>query len=56
MVLVSNKSNGPRGAYLKGVAVMANVGEVIEADDFSDEWFLVKGDEVKPKPNISDKK
>ena len=36
---VTNISNGPRGAYLGGVLVMAEAGETIEADDFADEWF-----------------
>lgn len=39
MAKVTNISNGPRGAYLGGVLVMANPGETIEADDFADEWF-----------------
>lgn len=46
MAQVKNVSNGPRGAYLKGELVFANVGEVIEADDFPEEWF----EEVKAKP------
>lgn len=36
---ITNISTGPRGAYLDGVLVMAEVGEEIEADDYSDEWF-----------------
>ena len=39
MAQVKNISTGPRGAYLGGALVMAEVGEVIEADDFADEWF-----------------
>lgn len=39
MAKVKNISNGPRGAYLGGVLVMAEAGQVIEADDFADEWF-----------------
>ena len=39
MAAVQNISNGPRGAYLKGVLVMAEPGETIEADDFAPEWF-----------------
>lgn len=39
MVAVRNISNGARGAYAEGVLVMAEVGQVIEADDFNDEWF-----------------
>ncbi|WP_303758353.1 hypothetical protein [Sphingobium yanoikuyae] len=36
---VTNISTGPRGAYLDGALVMAQVGETIEADDFAEEWF-----------------
>lgn len=39
MARVKNISTGPRGAYLKGVYVEAEVGEEIEADDFAEEWF-----------------
>lgn len=39
MAQVKNISTGPRGAYLGGALVMAEVGEAIEADDFADEWF-----------------
>ena len=39
MAKVKNISTGPRGAYLGGVLVMAEPGQVIEADDFADEWF-----------------
>lgn len=39
MASVTNISTGPRGAYLKGVLVMAEAGETIEADDFAEEWF-----------------
>jgi hypothetical protein len=39
MVSVRNISTGPRGAYLDGVLVEANPGEVIDADDFAPEWF-----------------
>lgn len=39
MPKVTNISDGPRGAYHKGVLVMANPGETIEADDFAKEWF-----------------
>lgn len=46
MASVKNISTGPRGAYLKGQLVMAEVGDVIEADDFADEWF----EEFKEKP------
>lgn len=44
MARVKNISNGPRGAYLEGQLVFAKVGEVIEADDFAEEWF----EEVEP--------
>lgn len=46
MAKVTNISDGPRGAYLKGVLVMAERGETIEADDFNDEWFA-KGGKAK---------
>ena len=36
---VTNISNGPRGAYLDGVLVIAEPGETIEADDAPEEWF-----------------
>ncbi len=36
---VTNISEGPRGAYLDGVLVIAQPGDTIEADDFSEEWF-----------------
>lgn len=39
MAKVTNISDGPRGAYLKGALVWANPGEEIEADDFNKEWF-----------------
>lgn len=39
MVVVTNITKGPRGAYLKGQLVFANPGEKIEADDFAEEWF-----------------
>ena len=44
MAHVRNISTGPRGAYLKGALVMAEKGEVIDADDFAEEWF----EEVRP--------
>ncbi len=40
---VTNISNGPRGAYLDGVLVIAEPGETIEADDFAEEWFAKAG-------------
>lgn len=39
MAMVRNTDSGPRGAYLKGALVWANPGEVIEADDFAEDWF-----------------
>jgi hypothetical protein len=46
---VRNISTGPRGAYLGGVLVEAEPGEVIEADDFAPEWFeAVAGCAAKP--------
>jgi hypothetical protein len=39
MAQVKNISNGPRGAYLDGVLHIAQIGQVIEADDYPDEWF-----------------
>ena len=39
MAFVRNISNGPRGAYKGATLVMAEPGEVIEADDFAEEWF-----------------
>lgn len=44
MAKVTNISTGARGAYLKGVLIMAEVGETIEADDFAEEWFATKAD------------
>ena len=41
---VRNISGGPRGAYLKGVFVQAEPGEIIEADDYADEWFAPVSD------------
>jgi hypothetical protein len=53
MAAVKNITTGARGAYAKGVLVMAEPGEVIEADDFAGEWFAeekpVKA-EPAPKP------
>jgi hypothetical protein len=39
MALVKNISTGARGAYADGALVMAEAGQVIEADDFNEEWF-----------------
>ena len=47
MPKVKNISTGPRGAYLDGVLHFAEPGEVIDADDFSEEWFALEG---KPSP------
>jgi hypothetical protein len=43
MPKVKNISDGPRGAYNEGQLVMAERGEVIEADDFAEEWFAKEG-------------
>lgn len=54
-VKVTNKSQGPRGAYRKGELVMAQPGETIEADDFNEDWF-VKGKElpeIEPEVELS---
>jgi hypothetical protein len=49
MATVRNISTGPRGAYLKGVYVEAEPGQVIEADDYAEEWFTVeKPTKAKP--------
>ena len=51
MAAVKNISTGARGAYAKGVLVMADPGEVIEADDFAGEWFAEeKPVKAEPKP------
>jgi len=58
MAAVKNVSNGPRGAYLKGSLVMAEAGETIEADDYSDEWFKAEGKgaaKADPKPEKDEK-
>lgn len=39
MPKVRNISTGARGAYHGSVLIMAEPGEVIEADDFVAEWF-----------------
>jgi hypothetical protein len=39
MVAVRNISTGPRGAWQGLTLVMAEPGQVIEADDFEPEWF-----------------
>ena len=51
MAAVKNISTGARGAYAKGVLVMAEPGEIIEADDFAGEWFAEeKPAKADPKP------
>ena len=49
MAKVKNISTGPRGAWQGATLVMAEPGEVIEADDFVPEWFEVVGGEAKAK-------
>ena len=44
MVALRNKAPGPRGAWQGLTLVMAEPGEVIEAEDFEPEWF----EEVEP--------
>jgi len=39
MAQVKNITQGGRGAYLNGVLIMAAPGQIIEADDFPEEWF-----------------
>lgn len=43
MAKFTNISDGPRGAYLDGQLVMAEKGEVIEADDAPEAWFAKVG-------------
>ena len=51
MAAVKNTSNGPRGAWQGATLVMAEPGQVIEADDFEPEWFAeVEAEEAKPEP------
>jgi hypothetical protein len=50
MTKVTNISTGPRGAYLKGVLVMAERGETIDADDYAPEWFRAGKVDDEPKP------
>ena len=54
MAKVKNISTGPRGAYLGGVLVMAEAGQVIEADDFADEWFKADGESEDGEPGPLD--
>lgn len=51
MAAVKNISQGARGAYLDGALVMAESGQVIEADDFSEEWFAEEKP-AKPAPEV----
>ena len=44
MALGKNICTGPRGAWQGATLVMAEPGEVIEADGFEPEWF----EEVEP--------
>ena len=39
MAKVKNISDGPRGAWRGKELVIAEPGEVIEADDFPEDWF-----------------
>jgi len=50
MALVKNISTGPRGAWQGVSLVMAEPGQVIEADDFPEDWFEeVKAEKPAPK-------
>lgn len=54
MAQVKNISTGPRGAYLDGVYVEAEVGQVIEADDFAEEWFEAEDEpEAEPETDLT---
>jgi hypothetical protein len=61
MALGKNISTGPRGAWQGATLVMAEPGQVIEADDFEPEWFEVEEVEVEkpapkaPAPNLAKK-
>ncbi|UPT53043.1 hypothetical protein [Synechococcus phage Yong-M3-232] len=51
MAKVKNIAPGSRGAWQGATLVMAEPGQVIEADDFEPEWFEeVEPAKVKPKP------
>lgn len=50
MPKLRNKAPGPRGAWQGTILVMAEPGEMIEADDFEPEWFEVVGGESEPEP------
>jgi hypothetical protein len=49
MAKVKNISTGPRGAWQGATLVMAEPGQVIEADDFEPEWFEVVEQPAKGK-------
>lgn len=53
MAKVTNISNGPRGAYNKGVLVMADPGQTIDADDYAEEWFGVGGFDSMTKAELT---
>lgn len=48
MVAVRNKAPGPRGAWQGATLIMAEPGQVIEADDFEPEWFEEVESEGEP--------
>ena len=54
MAKVKNISNGPRGAYLGGVLVMAEAGPTIESDDFAEDWFEADGESDAGEPGPLD--
>jgi len=57
LVEVKNITSGSKGAYAEGALFMAEAGEVIIADDYSDEWFEVVKPEkpaAKPKADAKD--
>lgn len=49
MPKVKNIAPGPRGAWQGATLVMAEPGQVIEAEDFAPEWFE-EVDAPKPAP------
>lgn len=49
MTKVKNITEGPKGAYLDGVLFMAEPFEVIDADDFNEEWFEPFKAKAEPK-------
>ena len=49
MATIRNICTGPRGAWRGKALVIAEPGEVIEADDFPEDWFEVVGGEPEPK-------